>query len=210
MLTSISLTFNILVAQKIFEVITASALEERQIERASQIVEAEDHIEIMEKLKKDAEADKNRPTATDFDLLEDKECFAIVSHHQEFEKARLKRNIEKKNGAMTALFLDIDNWFEETINASLQSHKAALIKTYDRIIRFYVEGLVKEGIHDMELQASDSHGTKLFKTIIKYDGAKASILKAKTEADRESAIMLALKYRETVKDHVRALSHDEL
>ncbi len=62
----------------------------------------------------------------------------------------------------------------------------------------------------MEIQDSDSEGTNYLKTAQKYTTAKANILKAKNKAVREIAINLALKYREALKDRIRAKSHDEL
>ncbi len=47
-------------------------------------------------------------------------------------------------------------------------------------------------------------------TSIKYNAAEINILQAQNEAVRESALILALKYREYAKDLVRKMSHDEL
>ena len=202
--------FNILISQKIFDVKSSSDLEKSQKELASKKLEAEDHIEIMEKLKRGAEADKTGHSAKGFERHEDNEYSALSSLYQEFEKARLEKNSERMKSAMAALFVAMDNWFEEAKTATQERHKTALMNAYKMIINGYTEGLAKEGIHDMEIQKSDSEGTKFLKTVIKYDTAKTIFLKAKSEAERESAITMAFKYREAVKDHVRAMSHDEL
>ena len=204
------LTLIILVSQKIFDVNSTLTPEEGQKEAGSKRVEAEDHIEIIENLKKRAQEDKTRETATGYEVLEDNEHSQIASLYQEFEKARLAKNTKKMNSAMAAFFDGMDIWFNEAKKASNENHKAALIKAYKNVIITLEEGLAKEGISDLEIKENDSDGTKFLKNIIKYEKAKTDMLKAKSDADRESAINLALKYREAAKDHVRAMSHDEL
>ena len=78
------------------------------------------------------------------------------------------------------------------------------------IRKTYEEGLNKVGIFDKDMQESDSEGRKYWKTVIKYEIAKTNMLEAKSDANRETAINLALKYKEDAKDHVRAMSHNEL
>ena len=204
------LTLIILVSQKIFDVNSTLTPEEGQKEAGSKRVEAEDHIEIIENLKKRAQEDKTRETATGYEVLEDNEHSQIASLYQEFEKARLAKNTKKMNSAMAAFFDGMDIWFNEAKKASKENHKAALINAYKNVITTLEEGLAKEGSSDLEIKENYSDGTKFLKNIIKYEKAKTDMLKAKSDADRESAINLALKYREAAKDHVRAMSHDEL
>ena len=114
------------------------------------------------------------------------------------------------NSSMEALFIGMDNWYEEAKNATKASHKAALINAYGRVIKVFTEGLAKKGIRDLEIKESDSEGTKYLKTVIKYDTAKTYILQATNDFERFFAITLASAFRQAAKDHVRAMSHDEL
>ena len=114
------------------------------------------------------------------------------------------------NSSMEALFIGMDNWYEEAKNATKASHKAALINAYGRVIKVFTEGLAKKGIRDLEIKESDSEGTKYLKYVIKYDTAKTDVLKATNSFVRGFALTFALIYREAAKDHVRAMSHDEL
>ncbi len=112
----------------------------------------------METVKNRAESDKLLPTETDFDVLEDNRITHIASLYEEFEKARLEKNSERKNNAMEAHFASVDKWYEDTKNANQEKQKAALIKGYVKVNRILEHGLAKDGINDMDIQESDSEG----------------------------------------------------